>query len=87
MRTHGPPHAHHRAQSPHVPNDVVLGGPALHALFDHGSDSRGALGQLLVAHHVHHRNAGRARDGVASVGASQAAGLGRVHDVGAADDP
>ena len=75
----------HRAHDANVADEVVLLGPALHALFDHRANAHGALWQLLVAHHIHHRQARRARDRVAAIRAAQAAGVGGVHHAGSTD--
>jgi len=44
------------------------------------------MGQLLVAHDLHHRQPGGAGDWVAAIRATEAPGTGRVHDVRFADD-
>src|SRR6202162_3661382 len=79
-------HTCHRTYHADIAHDVVLGLPALHALFDYGADPHRPLGQLFVAHDVHHRHAGGARDGVAAVGSAETTGIRGVHSLGAADD-
>ena len=44
------------------------------------------LEHAVVLEGVEHGECRRAGDGVAAVGAAEASGRGRVHDVGAADD-
>src|SRR2546426_1125016 len=53
-------HAGHGSKNPDVTDERVLGGPGPHALLDDRADPRGPFGQLLVSHHVQHREAGRA---------------------------
>jgi ParB family chromosome partitioning protein len=79
-------HSGHGADDPHVADELVLFRPAMHALLDHRTDAGGPLGQLLVAHDVHHRETRSAGDRVSPVRTTQASRVGRVHHLGAADD-
>jgi hypothetical protein len=80
-------HSRHGAHDADVADDVVVGFPALHSLLEDRADAHGAFGQLLVAHDVHHGHPRGARDGIAAVGAAEAAGVGSIHHVGSPDDP
>ena len=53
---------------------------------DDVADGVGAGAEVFVFDDVEHGVGGRAGDGIAGIGAAEAAGTGRVHDVGAAGD-
>ena len=66
-------------------HQVVALGELIELGLDALAHGVGAIEQLLALDHVEHRQRGRAGDRVAAIGAAEAAGLARVHDLCPAD--
>src|SRR6476469_602697 len=76
----------HGAATADVADLRVLLGERLEARHEEGLDLLGAAAEVLLLHRLDGTECGRTGDRVAAVGAAEAAGVDRVHDVRAAGD-